>query len=318
MESLQDRRVLVTGSSGFVGRYVLQVLKASGCYTIGLDNRATPQNPDSLDEHYLVDLRNKSELELVLEQARPAAVVHLAAVHYIPYCNRHPTETFDVNVQGTANLLEVLRKLGGIERFFLASSAAVYSPSETPHSEGDATWPTDIYGFSKRAAEYLVESWQEMTGVPVVIGRYFNMYGWGETSPHIIPVLIKAIEEHKHTVTLGNVIARRDYVSVMDNATATVKLLTAKLPWTYTVVNLGSGSSYSVLDLLGMLGKITSQPLLYEIDTRRMRRNDRPQLCSNMSRFYELGLDMPAYDIYHGLKDLVETGNGPFVNWDAV
>lgn len=308
MALLENRRVLVTGGCGFVGRYVVQELYRRGYQVYVLDTELDP--PSDIQAFYDVDLRDRMSLCLAVQKANPRFVVHLAAVHYIPYCNAHPLETYAVNVEGTHNLLEALT--GSTERIFAASSAGVYSFSEMPHSEAEPAWPVDIYGFTKRAMELGIYEWSSRTGIRVVVGRYFNMYGQGETTPHVIPTLVEQVRAGTSQLLLGNTHTRRDFVHVLDNTAATCDLLETPLIENVTV-NLGSGLSYSVANLVAMLSRMSERSLEVVIDAARVRIHDRPNLVADMTLFYELGLSQPKISLWKGLSNLLTAVKGPYL-----
>jgi UDP-glucose 4-epimerase len=300
-------RVLVTGGCGFVGFYVTNQLLARGYDVTAFDS--APRRDDISCDYIHGDICNKSAMETVMLRVNPKYVVHLAAVHYIPYCNSHPLETFATNVQGTATLLSVC---GNVEKLFVASSAAVYTPSEQPHAEDSLAWPVDIYGFSKRVMEFLVQEWSKRTGKPAVIGRFFNMYGWGETTPHLIPVIVKQVLDGADCISLGNTRTRRDFTHVSDSAKATIDLI--EMPTSGCVlVNLGSGKSYSAKNIIDMLSAIRGRVLETQPDSRKMRVSDRPLLVADTTLAELIGLGPHKTPMIDGLATLLETGIGPYL-----
>jgi UDP-glucose 4-epimerase len=221
-------------------------------------------------------------------------------------------ECYDVNVRGTSILLDALQD-SEVERVFLASSAGVYQPSEEPHKEDVPGWPVDVYGFTKRANEFAISEWSARTGVPVVIGRYFNIYGYGETSPHIIPVLVDQFRAGVQKLMVGNTSSRRDYIHVTDIARITCDLLETVTDGTITV-NIGTGKTYSVQTLIDLLSELTQHPIEIERDPRRMRKQDRPNLAADLSRLQSLGLTLPQVSLAEGLQELVDQGIGPYLS----
>ena len=124
--------VLITGGVGFIGLELARLLLRDGEIVVAYDNlRANPQArtgpwPEGLT---LVeaDVRDEATLRATVQRFRPRIVYHLAAIHYIPYCQSHPRETLEINVLGTQAVLDACRE--SVSRFVLASSAAVYSPA---------------------------------------------------------------------------------------------------------------------------------------------------------------------------------------------
>lgn len=126
---MENKNVLVTGGTGFIGSHVVERLNDIGATVLTIDNCFAGSEslvPDGvqLDQ---IDIRD-SDLKEVVTEFDPDAIVHLAAIHYIPYCNANPEETFQVNVMGTRNLPSAAREVSGLEKIILASSAAVYPP----------------------------------------------------------------------------------------------------------------------------------------------------------------------------------------------
>jgi len=310
-------RALVTGGLGFVGSYVASELHRRGYEVHVVDNLfvGTRERVRELPEGtaiHVVDIRDAEMVFKVLSQVRPQIVVHLAALHYIPYCNVNPLECYDVNVRGTSILLDASERCA-VERMFLASTAGVYQPSETPGQEDNPGWPADIYGFSKRAGEFAISGWSARSGASAVMGRYYNVFGYGETSPHIIPVLVSQIRDGARSIKVGNLASRRDYVHVTDIARITCDLIGLRTDGVL-IANIGTGVSYSVQDIIDILSDHLQQPLEVLQDPRRMRKQDRPNLVADVSRLRSLGLTLPQVCLRDGLRELVDRGVGPYLS----
>ena len=153
-------KILVTGGAGLVGSEVVRQLLAKGYEVVVVDNFST-SSMNSFEQHnnlvvYPADIRDEAKLIRVFRlEKNISAVIHLAAIHFIPYCIEHPKETMDVNVVGTRNILRIMTQFG-VNRILFASSAAVYAPKEGFHLETDEIAPIDIYGDSKYLAEQVI------------------------------------------------------------------------------------------------------------------------------------------------------------------
>lgn len=297
-------RVIVTGGNGFTGYHVIRELNRANCVVSSIDEADRRKDIDAFQNK--LSLHDQA-IKMVMDNFGPDYVIHLAATHYIPYCNAHPVETFHNNVMGTVNLLRSIPER--VKGMFVASSAAVYEPSLMPHKETSPTWPTDVYGLTKVAMEHLVRKWSMDRGVPVCIGRYFNMYGWGETTPHLIPVIVSQLLDGETHLELGNIDTRRDYVYVGDNARSTVLLLLAGYNGP---VNLGTGVSYSARDIIRMLAKDLDINISFTINPARVRKVDRPNLVADMTEFNIAGLPQPM-GISQGLQNLLVSTVGPYM-----
>src|ERR1700694_4879664 len=151
-------KVLVTGGAGFIGSHVVDYLMSLGHAVVVVDNFSSGR------DHWLghgmrpeiarVDILDRLALSVVFSDHRPAVVFHLAAHHYIPFCDRNPVAAYDLNVGGTLNVLNEACGLG-IERVFFASTADVYAPSPRPHMEDDALGPFTVYGRTKLIGEII-------------------------------------------------------------------------------------------------------------------------------------------------------------------
>src|SRR5829696_5872176 len=121
-------RILITGGAGFIGSAVIRHLQKSNHELFVIDNLTfgNRQFIDIDDKHFfLTDILNREEVFRIVQETRPEIIIHLAAIHFIPYCNEHPYESANINIQGTINVLEAAAK-SGVKKVFFASTAAVY------------------------------------------------------------------------------------------------------------------------------------------------------------------------------------------------
>ena len=304
-------RAVVTGGAGFVGSALVRLLLANG-WEVTVYDKLNPGRRDYLPDNQanltleVGDILDEVHFTDTLRQVRPLVVFHLAAIHYIPYCNAHPLETIRVNVEGTESVLRGCRAVE-TPRVVFASTAAVYPAQAGPLHEAIPPGPLDIYGYTKLFGEHLVESHQRETQRTAVIARLFNVYGPRETSPHLIPQLLDQFIEGITELQVGNLEPKRDYVYVDDVARSLYEL--AVLPVetnTLLRANVGTGIERSVREVIDALLKISQRDVQIVQDPARVRASDRPNLQSDPSRLRSLVGWAPDTDFYQGLSGLLE------------
>ena len=308
-----DRRPwLVTGAAGFLGSHVVEEVLGRGIPVVALDNlqwgrldflAPSFKNPDCT--FVVADLRDPAATRTLLERFRPAAVVHLAALHYIPACVADPALAVAINVLGTQSLLSASRA-AGVERFWFASTGDVYGPSDAPHREDEPLAPFNIYGLTKSQGEGLIalES-RDRPEAHFAIGRLFNLYGPRKTNPHFLPELIKQVRDRPGTtLRLGNLWPRRDLVPIDEAARAVVDM-TLAVPPGLTVANVATGAARSMQEVIDMIGEIMGKPLPVETDPARVRPVERAHLQADVARLQSLIGWAPKDDLRRGLHRLL-------------
>lgn len=292
--NLKNNKVVVTGGAGFVGSHLMHYLVKEGAEVLVIDNLFVGKKEFISDRCLFrkLDIRSKEAKE-VIRNFEPDVIVHLAAIHYIPYCNENPEETFDVNVMGTRNILETYEP----ELLLFASSAAVYPPLNGALSE-DLHGPIDIYGKTKLIGEDLVK----LHNKKAIIARLFNVYGPNDTNPHLIPEIVNQIKEGKRKIELGNLTPRRDYIHVDDVCAAIVALLKHGKESLY---NIGTGVEYSVNEVVEVVNEILGEEIQIVQDKRRVRKVEREHLLADVAKIQnEIGWN-PKIRLKDGLKKLI-------------
>lgn len=291
---MKDKNVLVTGGAGFIGSHLTRHLLNEGANVLVIDNLFVGKEkliPDGAS-YEKMDIRSK-KIETIVEKYEPDIIIHLAAIHYIPYCNANPRETLDVNLMGMKNLLETT---GDID-FLFASSAAVYPPVKVPLKEY-LHGPIDIYGKTKLIGEDLVKLYCKKA----VITRLFNVYGLNDLNPHLIPEIIRQVKTGNRKIELGNLPPKRDYIYVDDVCRAIITLLRNKKIGTY---NIGTGIEYSVKDVVESVSKIIDEEIKIVQDKRRMRKVERENLLADITKIQNETGWKPITELEEGLKELL-------------
>jgi UDP-glucose 4-epimerase len=303
---------LVTGAAGFLGSHVVETLLGLGANVVGLDNLAwgklghLARFCDRPGFSFTpADIRDPAEVARAMQQFRPRRVIHLAALHYIPAAVADPALAVGTNVLGTQVLLSAALT-HGVERFWFASTGDVYGPSERPHREDEPTRPFNIYGLSKQQGEQLVAlASRTAPGVHFVVGRLLNLYGPRETNPHILPEILQQLRERPgEPLRLGNLWPRRDFVPVAEAARAAVESLDAA-PAGLTTVNVATGSSWSMQQVIDAIGELSGGAVDVETDPAKVRGVERAHLQADVSRLRSLIGWTPHDDLRRGLANLL-------------
>ncbi|HET9095533.1 MAG TPA: GDP-mannose 4,6-dehydratase [Candidatus Baltobacteraceae bacterium] len=300
-------RALVTGASGFVGRYLVERLRADETEVFAAGG------PHDGDSHFPIDLLDTDTLHAAFDLAQPAVVFHLAAQAFVPRAIEAPAETYETNVIGTANVLAALRAWrdrGKREvRLVFVSSAEVYGvqpPQAMPLLESCAPNPSNPYAASKAAAEVLVLGEVRSFGVDAVITRAFNHIGPGQSDRFVIPAFaaqLAAIARGGEPVLhVGNLQPRRDFLDVRDVVDAYASL--ARDGKSGEIYNVCSGSAISVQEILGELIRIAHVPVEVREDPARMRPSDVPVLYGSNRKLRDSTGWSPRIALRQTLQDV--------------
>lgn len=279
---------LVTGGCGFIGSSVVNSLLERGAEVFVMDDLSLGKDrwQKATRKPTLVvrDILDADACEEVFRDIKPQNVIHLAAQHFVPWCEEHIYEAYTLNVHGTLNVLESSRR-HGVQAFFFASTGDVYHPNFVPHREVDPTGPVYVYGHTKYLAEQLCMRYFESAGClrTLVIGRLFNAAGPRETNPHMLAEVTRQIaEEGKREVEVGNLWPLRDYVDV-DSMGAVIVDTVSRVEG-LEILNIGSGKAIEVREALSIIASVLPFPVDFTSVPGRQRPNDRPFLCPDTQR----------------------------------
>lgn len=310
---MSSRPWAVTGAAGYLGSYVVEQLLARGTPVLAVDDLSTGRvehlAPHQSDPRFTLarqDIRDAAAITALFERHRPQAVVHLAALHFIPWCTKDPAKCVSLNVHGTQCVLSAAA-VAGSERVWFASTGDVYVPDERPHHETtSAVGPFNIYGLSKLMGEQLIAlAARERPDARYVVGRLFNLYGPRETNPHILPEILAQLRSNPgRTLRLGSLWPQRDLVPVADAARAVIATLEAAPPGV-TTVNVASGVSVSMQHVLDVIGILRGTPLRVETDPAKVRPVERPLLWADVSKLRAMIGWVPHADLRSGLAELL-------------
>ena len=270
-------RLLVTGGAGMIGRRVVAQWRARLGEVAVYDNLSSGlPMPHQASLAVQADLRDEDSLKAVLRDFRPQAILHLAAIHHIPTCEKQRAYCLDVNVVGTERLLAAATE-HSIERIALASSGAVYAWQEAALSEQSPLAPCDNYALSKFCNEQQLRYWANQGGRIGRAARIFNTIGHDDPNAHLIPDILTQLQQSSSgVIRLGNLTPRRDYLHADDVAAGLIALLNdPRDSLAFDTLNLCSGVEHSVEQLVRELADVLQRPVTVEVDPARQRPVDR-------------------------------------------
>lgn len=312
--------VLVTGGAGYIGSHVVNLLVARGYNVVVYDNLLAGHRQAVAPGAKLIvgDLLDPAQLAAVFAETSFDGILHFASHIQVGESMKNPFKYFRDNVQAATNLLEQAAQ-HDVNRFILSSTANLYDkPARVPISEDEPVIPGSVYGETKAMVERELHWMEQIYGMQYCCLRYFNASGAhpdgniGEDhdpETHLIPIVLQvALGQRDRLMVYGDDYATpdgtciRDYVHVMDLALAHVLALEGLGKNASRVYNLGSGSGYSVLEVIETAREVTGHSIPVEFGPRRA--GDLPVLVADNAKIKrELGWE-PAYD---NLPAIIET-----------
>lgn len=270
-------KVVIVGAAGFVGKYLTRELEAAGHSVVTAD----------LPE---VNLQNAPQVESLIEGAKPDAVVNLAAISSVGASWKCPADTISVNVNGTLNLLEAIRKHAPHAKTLLIGSAEEYAIPEGNKAlkETDPLEASNPYGISKIAQENFAQLYRKKYGMKIVCTRSFNHTGVGQTTTFALPSFVKQVAEIDKSgkpgkILVGNLSAWRDFSDVEDVVHVYRMLLENENE--FDTYNVGSGIAHRIEDLLkDVILKFTPTEIEIVVDPEKVRPVETPYLCADNTR----------------------------------
>src|SRR3990170_420827 len=265
MKKSNKKTALITGITGFVGSHLAELLLKEGVNVYGIQRwRSKTDNIENIQDKIIIqeaDLLDAHSLYKVVDEIRLDYIFHLAAQSYVQSSWSSPTNTLEINIIGTANLFEAVKKSGLNIAIQIACSSEEYGKvlkNELPINEDNPLRPLSPYAVSKLAMDYLGYQYWESYQMRIIRTRGFNHTGPRRGDVFAESTFARQIAEiekgkKKPVVLVGNLNARRDYTDVRDMVRA--YYLSVQKCKSGQVYNISTGKSWRIGDVLDLLIK---------------------------------------------------------------
>ncbi len=263
---MNNKKILITGSAGFIGFHLALFLKSRGDFVIGCDNFNPYYDPllkkkraalllekgiSVIDE----DICNTSAIEKLVTDHQITHIVHLAAQAGVRYSVTHPEKYVHSNLDGFVQIMEVCKKHPHVKCVFASSSSVYGLNKKIPFAETDPTdEPASFYGATKKCNELIAKSYHNLYGISLTGLRFFTVYGpWGRPDMAYFS-FTKAILEGKPLPVYGNGKLKRDFTYIDDIVKGTAAAI--DLESSFEIFNLGNNKPEEVLTLISFIEEI--------------------------------------------------------------
>lgn len=301
-----EKRALITGGSGYLGSHLSKAMKKQGWEIVNFDLK--PPQHKYYDIYYPGDIRDRDRVNNVVSRHHYDLVIHCASRIEVGESMKDPTEFHEVNIGGTAILLNAMKK-NKIDTILFSSTAAVYLDGPFPIPESECTTPDNsVYGSTKIACENMIME----SGFKYGIFRYFNLAGAdpegdiGENhdpETHLIPCILGNLNNFKifgNDYRTNDGTCVRDYVHVCDVADAHLLAIEHLKENESFIVNLGTGTGYSILEIVKLIQYELGKQVNYQFAERRS--GDPDKLVADITLAKKLLKYIPKHDILSILK----------------
>jgi len=306
------KTVLVTGVTGFIGRYVARQFSEAGWSVVGLGTRPPENAPRQDLTDYKQLVLPSPELTGIVRKLQPQVCIHCAGRASVDLSRTDPAADFSASVAVTFNVLDALRLHAPECRLIYLSSAAVYgNPERLPIQETQSFNPISPYGFHKLMSEQLCTEFFKIYNLPTAIARIFSAYGPGLRRQVLWDICQKALTQPALKL-LGTGDESRDFIHGRDVAKA-IYLLAEKAPCQAEVYNLANGVETTIRELAELVLDKIGQPIPLEFDGS-IRVGNPVNWQADINRLSQLGF-VPEVPLERGINIYAQWCRAEILGW---
>ncbi len=297
------KTILITGGAGFIGSNFIHKLNKKDSIHILLKKKS---NLWRIKEHisklhiHNIDLNKKESLEKTIKEIKPSYVYHFSS-HGVYYNQKNISKIINTNILGTVNLLNSIEKFSDIKQFINIGSVFEYGPGNKKINEDDCVNPITPYDIAK-TSQTLFSQYFARRGIPSITLRIFTPYGKYDDSKRLISqIMLSALKQKSLSISSPN--SKRDFIFIDDVVSALTKIMRIK-PISNEIINIGSGKSYSVIDIINKAKKITNSDLIikYNLANENNSEQFKKEGYADISKAKKILNWSPSYSIEDGLK----------------
>ena len=298
------KKVLVFGSGGFVGNYISKEFADSGYEVYGTDVLPNYNYTKYIVKYYKLDIMDADGVYELIKTIKPYYIINLAAVSSVGESWKKPQRTIEINVNGSLNILDAVRKLKYSTRILMIGSSEEYAVSSKKIAEDYKIDANNPYGISKIMQEKIIDLYRTEYGLDIISTRTFNHTGVGQIDKFAIPSFIKQVVSVKNKpgekkIMVGNLNVHRDIGDVRDMVRAYRLILEGNSK--QHVFNVGSGKCYLLDEIVDYIVGLTGQSIEKVEDKSKVRPIDNNIVwCDNALIKKELGWT-PLYTVYDAI-----------------
>ncbi len=308
-------KILITGAAGFIGSHLSETLLKEGHEIVGFDNfdpfydreikERNLEKSLSIGSFSLIegDLNNSADMKTLFSGQKYDVVIHLAAKAGVRPSIKHPLDYTKVNIQGTQNLLEMM-KIEGIKRLVFASSSSVYGNSTVvPYNEDmNVNNPISPYAATKVAGEVLCSAYRQLFGISATCLRFFTVYGPRQRPEMAIAKFIRKAYNGESISVFGDGTSSRDFTYIDDIIQGVVSAVHTDLG--YEIINLGESATIDLNSLIALIEKLTGKEV--KKDHFEMQPGDVFTTYADISKAKELLNYKPTTNMEEGISKYIE------------
>lgn len=323
IEGSSDRRILITGASGFVGGYVVSALTRHG-YAPNELFVASQEESHAFDDGVTLapfDLLDPKSAVNLIQAVRPTGVIHLAAIAAPAKARANHSLAWEANFAGAVRLAEAVLEYSQGVRFVFSGSSEVYGFSfkgtKEPLTEEVSLRPMTLYGATKACAETALLQMAH-DGLDVVCFRAFNHTGPGQTQDYIVPAFASQVAKVEQgrgeaKISVGDLNVMRDFLDVRDVADAYVRALGhSTFEHEDRVMNIASGKATMISDILKMLLCEAERDIEVVVDPAKLRPNQIPYASGSFEKCARILNWRPGIGLSETVLDVLNYFRGCF------